>query len=122
MFNLNKISDAAYGVGVDFGTSNSVAATFDGREITLVQLGHSDVVMPSANYIDRDFSITTGQDAIDEYVASNRGRKVELSAELLGEARTSTGTADGPSGESETTKIFGHAIHTRPYTVIHGKS
>ena len=111
MFNLNKISDAAHGVGVDFGTSNSVAATFDGREITLVQLGHSDVVMPSANYIDRDFSITTGQDAIDEYVAGNRGRKVELSAELLGEARTSTGTADGPSAESETTKIFGHAIH-----------
>ena len=82
MFNLNKISDAAYGVGVDFGTSNSVAATFDGREITLVQLEHSDVVMPSANYIDRDFSITTGQDAIYEYFAGNRGRKVELSAEL----------------------------------------
>ena len=60
-----------------------------------MQLGHSDVVMPSANYIDREFSITTGQDAIDEYVAGNRGRKVELSAELLGEARTSTGTADG---------------------------
>ena len=39
------------GVGVDFGTTNSVAAFFDGNELALVDLENAGAVMPSATYI-----------------------------------------------------------------------
>ena len=99
------------GVGIDFGTSNSAAAVFDGENLTLVKLAAPHATMPSANYIERDFSITTGQDAIDEYIVGNRARRVELSAEVVGEARTSAGGNDGPAAESETTTVYGQAFH-----------
>ncbi len=99
------------GIGIDFGTSNSAAAVFDGEQVRLVQLSELNPIMPSANYIDRDFASTIGQSAIDDYISDNQGRKVELSIEVIGEARTSAGTADGPASESETTKVYGQAFN-----------
>ena len=52
-----------------------------------------------------------GQEAIDEYIKGNQGRKVELSVEVLGEARTSAGGPDGPAGEGETSKVYGQAFN-----------
>lgn len=68
--------------------------------------------MPSATYIDRDFKITTGQQAIDAYIESNTGRTVELSAEVLGEGRTSTGQIGdhGLPEEASTDKIYGQSF------------
>ena len=99
------------GIGIDFGTSNSAAAIFDGEHVRLVQLSELNPIMPSANYIDRDFASTIGQLAIDDYISDNQGRKVELSVEVIGEARTSAGTADGPASESETSKVYGQAFN-----------
>ena len=102
----------AIGVGVDFGTSNSAAAVFDGKRIHLVRLESDATVMPSATYIDRNFQIATGQQAIERYVESNMGRTVELSAEVLGEGRTSTGQIgdDGLPQEASTEKIYGRSF------------
>ena len=65
-----------HGIGIDFGTSNSAAAVFDGERVKLVQLSQLNPIMPSANYIDRDFFSTIGQPAIDDYISDNQGRKV----------------------------------------------
>ena len=100
-----------FGIGIDFGTSNSAAAVFDGEQVRLVQLSELNPIMPSANYIDRDFASTIGQLAIDDYISDNQGRKVELSVEVIGEARTSAGTADGPASEAETSKVYGQAFN-----------
>lgn len=102
----------ALGIGIDFGTSNSAAALFDGKKIHLIHLEANAAVMPSATYIDRDYQIKTGQDAINQYIESNTGRTVELSAEVLGEGRSSTGQI-GDAGlpeEAATQKIYGQAI------------
>ena len=104
------------GIGIDFGTSNSAAAVFDGEHITLVKLAAPDTVMPSANYIDRGYQSTIGQRAIDDYINGNTGRKVELSHEVLGEARTGTGGSGGEStpggaGEPETATVYGQAFN-----------
>ena len=109
----NNSSDKPFkpGIGIDFGTSNSAAAVFDGEQVRLVQLSELNPIMPSANYIDRDFASTIGQPAIDDYISDNQGRKVELSVEVIGEARTSAGTGDGPASESETTKVYGQAFN-----------
>ena len=102
----------AVGIGVDFGTSNSVAALFDGHQLTLVSLENDTEIMPSATYIDRLLQICTGQEAIDSYIIANAGRKVELSAELLGEARTGTGQLgdDGLPEEAATGKVYGQSL------------
>ena len=111
---MKKNSDSSLskiGIGIDFGTSNSAAAIFDGQRVKLVKLAPHNPIMPSANYIDRDFIAKIGQEAIDEYIKGNQGRKVELSLEVLGEARTSAGGPDGPAGEGETSKIYGQAFN-----------
>ena len=48
------------GIGIDFGTSNSAAAVFDGEQITLIKLAAPDSVMPSANYINKGFKSSIG--------------------------------------------------------------
>lgn len=101
----------SFGIGIDFGTSNSAAAIFDGETVTMINLDKDNGIMPSANYLDKDFVARVGQIAIDQYISDNRGRRVELSAELMGEERTSTGGNDGPAGDGDTSKVFGHAIN-----------
>ncbi|MDG1312456.1 MAG: Hsp70 family protein [Porticoccaceae bacterium] len=105
---------ARLGIGIDFGTSNSAAAVFDGQQLTLVKLASPESIMPSANYIDKQYVSAIGQKAINDYISGNRGRKVELSAELLGEARSGTGggeSAMGGAGESDTNKVYGQAFN-----------
>lgn len=102
------------GIGIDFGTSNSAAAIFDGERITLVRLEADNAIMPSASYIDRDFITCTGQEAIDTYIARNQGRKVEMSVEVIGEARTSTGQMDMATqlpSEADTHLVYGQAFN-----------
>ncbi len=109
-----KSRPVSIGVGIDFGTSNSAAALFDGSTISLVQLEEGSAIMPSASYIDRDFVTCTGQEAIDTYIAQNQGRKVEMSVEVLGEARSSTGQMDMATqlpAEADTHLVYGQAFN-----------
>ena len=109
---IHQIYSQQFGIGIDYGTSNSVAAVFDGQKVHLVQLERHSAVMPSATYIDRDFQIVTGQDAIDCYIESNTGRTVELSAEVLGEGRATTGNIGdhGVPEEAQTEKLYGQSF------------
>lgn len=110
-FHLPKLGDRTQrgdklGIGFDFGTSNSAVAVFDGRGVTVVSLEDSGLVMPSATYIDKAFRAEVGQRAIVEYIERNRGRRVEFRAEVLGEARVSTGEYDEQSGLPTTADTF----------------
>jgi hypothetical chaperone protein len=107
-----SLSPPSLGIGVDYGTSNSATAVFDGSKIQLVQLEASTTVMPSATYIDRNFQIKTGQAAINRYIEDNVGRTVELSAEVMGESRTGTGQigGDGLPEEASTQKVYGQSF------------
>ena len=107
----NSNEKLTVGIGIDFGTSNSAAAIFNGETVTMVSLSEDASIMPSANYVDQDYSTTVGQPAIKKYINGNRGRTVELSAEYLGEARTSAGNNDGPAGDGDTNKIYGQAFN-----------
>jgi len=103
---------ASIGIGIDYGTSNSAAAVFDGTKVHLVKLEQHSVIMPSATYIDKDFKISTGQAAINCYIESNTGRTVELSAEILGESRTTTGQIGdkGLPEEGGTQVLYGQSF------------
>ena len=110
--NAGESGSSHLGIGIDYGTSNSAAAIFDGERVTVINLESRSKVMPSATYINRDYQIVTGQDAIEEYVRSNTGRTVELSAEILGEGRTTTGqTGDhGLPEEAATALVYGQSL------------
>jgi len=101
------------GVGVDFGTSNSAAAIFDGETVRLVQLETHDSIVPSATYIDRALTAKTGQLAVEQYIADNTGRTVELIPEVVGE--TSQFVDEGGGEEisevqTSTQKIYGAPV------------
>ena len=106
------IQRASIGIGIDYGTSNSAAAIFDGTKVHLVELERHSVIMPSATYIDKDFQISTGQGAINHYIESNTGRTVELSAEILGESRTTAGQIGdkGLPEEGNTQTLYGQSF------------
>lgn len=102
------------GIGIDFGTSNSAAAIFDGEKVQLVQLEEDVAIIPSATYIDRGLSSKTGQLAVEQYIADNTGRTVEMVPEVIGETSqfVEGGGTDGGPGEVETAteKIYGAAV------------
>ena len=101
------------GVGVDFGTTNSVAAFFDGNELALVDLENAGAVMPSATYIDQALQTKTGKNAIDQYIADNTGRTVELVPEVIGETSkfSENDSTEEPSEvDTVTEQIYGAPI------------
>ena len=102
------------GVGIDFGTTNSAAAIFDGETITLIQLEASNPVMPSATYIDQAKQAKTGQQAIDQYIADNTGRTVELIPEVVGEisqfVEGDSGGDEPAAVQTSTQKIYGAPV------------
>lgn len=101
------------GVGIDFGTTNSAAAVYDGDRLLLVGLEGDDPIMPSATYIDRDLKTLTGQAAIDRYIEDNTGRTVELIPELIAETSqfVEHGDAEHPAPvETSTQRIYGRPV------------
>jgi hypothetical chaperone protein len=79
------------GIGLDFGTSNSAVAWFDGTTLHRVLLEGGNPILPTAIHLDRHYAALTGQLAINRYVEENRGRRVELVASVIGESASSVG-------------------------------
>ena len=104
---------ARVGVGVDFGTTNSVAAFYDGDQLRLVGLESHGSVMPSATYIDQELQTKTGDLAIQQYITDNTGRTVELVPEVIGETSkfSESGNSEEPSEvDTVTERIYGAPI------------
>jgi len=102
-----------YGIGIDFGTTNSAAAIYDGERVRLVQLEKVSAIMPSATYIDRELQTLTGQVAIERYIQDNTGRTVEMIPEVIGETSDFVEGGDGENPaaiETTTQKIYGAAV------------
>lgn len=93
------------GIGIDFGTSNSAAATFDGDNVRMIPLEEPTGIMPTALHLDRDFQSTTGAEAVQRYVDENRGRRVEMVAEIIGQASQSVEESD-----AEPSNIYGGLV------------
>ncbi len=76
------------GIGIDFGTSNSSAAIYDGgslRYVDVEPVGPEREVMPTALYLDRSLRAEVGKNAISAYMRENEGRAIALEREVVGE-------------------------------------
>ncbi len=75
-------------VGIDFGTSNSGAAVYDGQHVKLLALDPKNVlpeVVKSVLYITRDYRCSIGQEAIESYYRDNVNRQRRYVKQWAGE-------------------------------------
>lgn len=115
---------AKLGIGIDFGTTNSAAAVFDGEQVSLVRLEANGEIMPSATYIDTELQAKTGQAAIDQYIADNTGRTVELIPEVVAEVSQFVEHGEpGQEGETNEVETSTRKIYGAPVTDsgLHGR-
>jgi hypothetical chaperone protein len=75
-------------IGLDFGTTNSSAALYDGSQIRLLNLdpiNPSPTVMRSTLFISRNGTPSIGRSAINNFTEGNVGREIEYQWRYLGE-------------------------------------
>ena len=101
------------GIGIDFGTSNSAAAWFDGTTVHLVQLESDEAIMPTATHLDRELRTKIGKAAVQQYIDENRDRIVELTPEIVGKSDllVNEGNPDDPTSSPEiaSVNVYGQA-------------
>ena len=99
-----------HGVGIDFGTTNTVVAVFDGKQARLVPIDGTPT-MPSATYISKTYSTCVGNSAVEQYLSDNRGRRVALVPEKVGQASLATTDAGASTGNSH---FRTHDVYSEP--------
>jgi hypothetical chaperone protein len=75
-------------VGLDFGTTNSSAAIYDGRRVRLLNIdpaNASPTIMRSTLFISRDGVPFIGREAINRFAEGNVGREIEYQWRYIGE-------------------------------------
>ncbi len=75
------------GIGLDFGTSNTTVAIYDGNDMYYVKLDYlteTGVIMPTALYLDRNYSPTVGSEALKRCLEDNTGRKIVMTDKEVG--------------------------------------
>jgi len=88
-------------IGLDFGTTNSGAAVFDGRRMRVFPLDPTScdpTVMRSTLYVTRDHQVFIGQEAIEAYYSQNIGRPSKMVRQYIGEIEMTFGVVESVKG------------------------
>src|SRR6266545_3766381 len=75
-------------VGIDFGTSNSGVAVYDGQRVRLLPVDPKNVlpaVIKTVLYITRDYRASIGQEAVENYYRDNVNRQRRFVKQWTGE-------------------------------------
>ena len=75
-------------VGIDFGTSNSGVAVYDGQRVQLLPVDPKNVipeVIKTVLYITRDYRTSIGQEAVENYYRDNVNRQRRYVKQWAGE-------------------------------------
>jgi hypothetical chaperone protein len=75
-------------VGIDFGTSNSGVAIYDGQKVTVLPIDRQNVlpeVVKTVLYVTRDYQSFIGQEAIAQYYRDNVNRQRRFVKKWAGE-------------------------------------
>ncbi|EFO80339.1 molecular chaperone-like protein [Oscillochloris trichoides DG-6] len=76
-------------VGLDFGTTNSSAAIYDGQQLTLLPLdpvNRNPSILRSTLFMTREGAAYIGREAINRFTEGNVGREVEYAWKYIGDA------------------------------------
>ena len=84
-------------IGIDFGTSNTSAAVYDGQEVRYIPLDPSNAedphILSSMLYISRTGDKSYGRQAINEYIEQLSGRPIRFEREEYGDVEMHFGDA-----------------------------
>ena len=75
-------------VGIDFGTSNSGVAVYDGQHVHLLPVDPKNVlpeVIKTVMYVTRDYRTSIGQEAVENYYRDNVNRHRHFVRQWAGE-------------------------------------
>ncbi len=75
-------------IGMDFGTTNSGMATYDGHQLRLIPLDHTSqnaTIARTALYVTNDRQVYIGREAVDTYYEQNLNRPVLIERVVVGE-------------------------------------
>jgi hypothetical chaperone protein len=75
-------------VGIDFGTSNSGVAVYDGQRVQLLPVDQKNIlpeVIKTVMYITRDYRPSIGQEAVEHYYRDNINRQRRFVKQWTGE-------------------------------------
>ena len=75
-------------VGIDFGTSNSGVAVYDGQHVKLLPVDPKNVipeVIKTVLYVTRDYRTSIGQEAVENYYRDNVNRQRRFVKQWTGE-------------------------------------
>ena len=72
-------------LGIDFGTTNTVAAVMNGGNVRVLPLDDQSATLRTMLYIEREGNIRAGADAIRTYREQNVGRVPRFSRQWVGE-------------------------------------
>ena len=81
-------------VGLDFGTTNSSAAVYDGQHVRLLDLdpvNNNPSIMRSTLFITREGVPFIGREAINRFTEGNVGREIEYQWRYVGETELTIG-------------------------------
>jgi len=75
-------------IGMDFGTTNSGMAVYDGQRVQLLDIDPTNTnskVARTALYLTNDQNVFVGREAVDRYFEHNLGRPVKMERVWVGE-------------------------------------
>jgi hypothetical chaperone protein len=101
-------------IGLDFGTTNSGAAVFDGERVRVFPLdpaSRTPGVVRSALYITREQEVFVGQEAVDTYYRQNIGRPSRMVRQYVGEIEFTMGDVGSVKGYPVGPAIFVKDVH-----------
>ncbi len=76
-------------IGLDFGTTNSSAAIYDGQQLTLLPLderSRNPSILRSTLFMTREGAAYIGREALDRFTEGNVGREIEYEWRYIGDA------------------------------------
>ena len=105
-------------LGIDFGTTNSAVAFYDGERLTALRIqadNENPYVLPSLIYVDREQNSTVGIEAAFAYLKHDTGRPVRWRRQIVGSAEIVVAgrDADAISYEQELAALVDVAAHGR---------
>lgn len=89
-------------LGVDFGTTNSAIALYDGQQLYTIPtdpVNANPEVMPSLIYVDRDLQVTVGAQAAIAYLENETGRPVRWRQREAGEIEVTVASVASAGGD-----------------------
>ena len=105
-------------LGIDFGTTNSSVALYDGTSLLSIRVdpeSETPFVLPSLIYIDREHSAVLGTEAAREYLKQETGRPVRWERRYVGDVEVVVG--GGGSGPI----VYDHPMTVSVDTAANGR-